>query len=581
MIIGLDSLFVEPLFFIIYKKIIVIKVSCAIRRILQFNEAIVYGPIKFLDNNGIDVTNTCLFSWSNDTICWTEWVNYTTYKKIAKNIESDFYLRILFDSSLGKVSINNMETKCYTVCLYNSNPFLEDLCTENLFNPYVNLDCALQLQQQLANSVICMLGIPIYYFRVLPQKDTADYSFKEYVMHNVESVKQMKMMIQDGTMPSSKPQFTDLDFDWEVDWEVELSKSHFAQAFGDTSFPKQRDFIYVPMMNRMWEVNSAYDEKNEGLMWKSTTWKLGLIKWNEKTNVEQGNFEDFIDNLVINTYDNVFAELEENEQARTTATTQLERPQYTANNIDNVFIQDAIRKQMTKNTIKIVEKQYNHGSIIVAKNLYELQEQRRELGNGEFEIIPSLITYQKGYCGEEGTLSFIIDTSEQQNDPYKQYKTTIYRTIISFGNIRIETDGKNIKFGDAIASLTKGSTDYLVICKWNRKSFVQEIVAYPYVVPSNLPSYRIKPEMYKFDLSIIEENGSCEYNNDNISEKQQEVLLIGNENLLKITNIKLINKYLNKEQAIKESLKYTTTYEGCVFNDLARPLDTGEGYSIK
>jgi hypothetical protein len=535
-------------------------VSCAIRRILQFNEAIVYGPIKFLDNNGIDVTNTCLFSWSNDTICWTEWVNYTTYKKIAKNIENDFYLRILFDSSLGKVSINNMETKCYTVCLYNSNPFLEDLCTENLFNPYVNLDCALQLQQQLANSVICMLGIPIYYFRVLPQKDTADYSFKEYVMHNVESVKQMKMMIQDGTMPSSKPQFTDLDFDWEVDWEVELSKSHFAQAFGDTSFPKQRDFIYVPMMNRMWEVNSAYDEKNEGLMWKSTTWKLGLIKWNEKTNVEQGNFEDFIDNLVINTYDNVFAELEENEQARTTATTQLERPQYTANNIDNVFIQDAIRKQMTKNTIKIIEKQYNHGSIIVAKNIYHMSDN-------------SLITYQKGYCGEEGVLSFIIDRSD--------IKTSDYKTIISFGNICIETNGKNIKFGDAIASLTKGSTDYLVICKWSRKSFVQEVVAYPYTVPSNLPSYRIKPEMYKFDLSIIEENGSCQYNNDNISEKPQEVVLIGNENLLKITNIKLINKYLNKEQAIKESLKYTTTYEGCVFNDLARPLDTGEGYSIK
>ena len=560
MIIGLDSLFVEPLFFIIYKKIIVRKVSCAIRRILQFNEAIVYGPIKFLDNNGIDVTNTCLFSWSNDTICWTEWVNYTTYKKIAKNIEADFYLRILFDSSLGKVSINNMETKCYTVCLYNSNPFLEDLCTENLFNPYVNLDCALQLQQQLANSIVCMLGIPIYYFRVLPQKDTADYSFKEYVMHNVESVKQMKMMIQDGTMPSSKPQFTDLDFDWEVDWEVELSKTHFAQAFGDTSFPKQRDFIYVPMMNRMWAVNSAYDEKNEGLMWKSTTWKLGLIKWNEKTNVEQGNFEDFIDNLVINTYDNVFAELEENEQARTTATTQLERPQYTANNIDNVFIQDAIRKQMTKNTIKIVEKQYNHGSIIIAKNIYHMGDN-------------SLITYQKGYCGEEGVLSFIIDISD--------IKTAGYKTIISFGNINIETDGKNIKFGSAIASLSKGSTDYLVICKWSRKSFVQEVVAYPYTVPSNLPSYRIKPEMYKFDLSIIEENGSCEYNNDNISEKQQEVVVIGSDTNVKLTNIKLFNKYLNKEQAIKESLKYTTTYEGCVFNDLARPLDTGEGYSIK
>ena len=32
------------------------------------------------------------------------------------------------------------------------------------------------------------------------------------------------------------------------------------------------------MMNRMWDVNAAYDEKNEGLMWRSTTWKLQLVK---------------------------------------------------------------------------------------------------------------------------------------------------------------------------------------------------------------------------------------------------------------------------------------------------------------
>lgn len=536
--------------------------SCFIKRILQFKEAIVFGPIKITDAQNNNITKSCLFSWSSDSICWTNWVNYNTYLRLAKNIESDFFLRILFDTSLGDVSINNMQTKCYSVCLYNENPFLEDLCTENLFNPYANLDCALQLQQQLSNSIICMLGIPIYYFRVLPQKDTADYTFKEYVMHNVETVKQMKLMIQDGTMPSSKPQFSDLDFDWEVDWEVELSKTHFAQAFGDTAFPKQRDFIYIPMMQRMWEVNSAYDEKNEGLMWRSTTWKLGLVKWNEKTNIEQGDFDDIIDNLIVNTYDNVFAELEENERTRTTATTQVERPLYSANNLNNIFLQDAIRKQMTKNSIDISDKQYNHKSIVVAKNIYSFFK------NNDIEPI---ITYQKGYCGEDGVLSFIIN-----NEGLQQFD---YKSIISFGNINIETDGKSIKFGEAYASLDKGSNDYLVICKWSRNSFIQEVIAYPYIIPNNVPIYQLKPEMCSFDLSVIEENGSCEYNNDNISEKQQEVVVLGYP--VKLTNIKLFNTYLSSEQAIKESLKYTTTNKCCVFNDLARKLDTGNGYSAK
>ena len=500
--------------------------SCLIKRILQFQNAVVFGPLVLKDNNGIDITNQCLYSWSSDSVCWTSWVDYNTYLRLAKNIESDFYLRILISTQLSQVYLNNMLTTCYSMCLYNPNPFIEDFCGTQLFNPYVGLDCALQLQSQLANSIICMLGIPVYYFRVLPQHETADYTFKEYVMHNVISVKQIKMMIPDGTMPSSKPQFSDLDFDWEVDWEVELGKAQFAAAFGDEAFPKQRDFIYVPMMKRMWEVNSAYDEKNEGLMWQSTTWKLGLIKWNEKTNVEQGEFEDLIDTLVVNTNDNVFAELEANEQRRESAVEQTDAPRYVANNIDNVFLEDFIRHQFTKSTIRVIDKQYNHGSLVVAKNMYQFIQPMP----GE----DCFISYQKGYCGEDATLSFIISTNgEKLNDK---------QTLISFGNIEIQCDGSNVYLENARASLEKLNqtnvcTDYLVICKWSRKSAVKEIFAFPYVGPAGVPAYKVRPEMYKFDFEATDAESVKEYNNDYIAKEQQRVIVHGNAFLL--TNIKL------------------------------------------
>lgn len=543
--------------------------SCLIKRILQFQNAVVFGPLVLKDDNGIDVTNQCLYSWSSDSVCWTSWVDYNTYLRLAKNIESDFYLRILISTQLSQVYLNNMLTTCYSMCLYNPNPFIEDFCGTQLFNPYVGLDCALQLQSQLANSIICMLGIPVYYFRVLPQPDTADYTFKEYVMHNVTSVKQIKMMIQDGAMPSSKPQFSDLDFDWEVDWEVELGKAQFAAAFGDEAFPKQRDFIYVPMMKRMWEVNSAYDEKNEGLMWQSTTWKLGLIKWNEKTNVEQGEFEDLIDTLVVNTNDNVFAELEANEQRRESAVEQTDSPRYVANNIDNVFLEDFIRHQFTKSTIRVIDKQYNHGSLVVAKNMYQFLQPMP----GEY----CFISYQKGYCGEDATLSFIIST--------KGEKLNKKQTLISFGNIEIQCDGSNVYLEDACASLEKNMnqtnvcTDYLVICKWSRKSAVKEIFAFPYVGPADVPSYKVRPEMYKFDFEATDAESVKEYNNDYIAKEQQRVIV--NYNAFLLTNIKLYNSYMSNEDAIKESLKYTTKSKLCVFNDVARPIDAGNGFSVK
>ena len=538
--------------------------SCTIKRVLQFNEALNFKNIQIFNTSEVDITNNCHFSWSNDMVCWTNWTSFENFLHFSKNFETDFYLRILFADMLGNVVLNDCITTCYSICIYNPNPFLENLCNQNLFNPYANLDCALNLQQQISDSIICMLGIPIYYFRVLPKEDTADYTFKEYVLHNVESVKQLKLMIQDGTMPSSKPQFSDLDFDWEIDWEVELGKTQFATAFGDTAFPKQRDFIYVPMMQRMWEVNSAYEEKNEGLMWRSTTWKLGLIKWNEKTNIDYNDFDDLIDNLVVNTYDNVFAELEENEQSRESATTQTEMPIHASNSLSNVYLGDAIRKQMTTDTIAIKEKQINSTSVIVAKNIYVFKAQ------------DSLVNYQKGYCGCNGTVSFII------NIPNLLEGET---TILTIGNIKIRVDNKFIYFGSAKADINKKDQNgniiktYMIICKWSKNMFVQEISAYPHITKKGIPAYLIKPEMYEFDFSIIEEKGSCTYDMDNESTKEAQIALSGFP--FEITNLKIYNSYLSPENTIKESLKYTTTNKSCILNDVARPLNEGYGYSPK
>ena len=140
--------------------------GCALKRILQFQQAVKFGPIQVIDDKNVNVAATCMYSWSSDGVCWTSWTTYENYLKIAKNIESDFFLRVLLFGGLDRSSLNGLFTKCYTIVLDSTNPFLTDFCgNENLFNPYCNLDCALLLQEQLANSIICMFGIPIYRVR--------------------------------------------------------------------------------------------------------------------------------------------------------------------------------------------------------------------------------------------------------------------------------------------------------------------------------------------------------------------------------------------------------------------------------
>lgn len=531
--------------------------SCFIKRVLQFNTAVAFGPVVVADADDNDVTDKCLFSWSADGVCWTAWAPYSSYLQSGANVEGEMFLRLLIVTTIGHVELNHLITECYTVCLYDENPFLQDFCgVTALFNPYAGLDCALLLQQQLADSIVCMLGIPIYYFRVKPDADTADYTFKEYVMHNVESVKQLKLMIADGQMPSSRPQFTELDFDWETDWETELSKSQFAAAFGDTAFPKQRDFVYVPMMKRMWEVNSAYDEKNEGLMWQSTTWKLGLIKWNEKTNVSTEDFDDMIDTLIVNTQDSVFKPLTDAEQEKMTGTTQAQMPVHAANGLTPVFMSDAIRHSMTADKISITPMQLNQGSSKIVQDVYTFSP-------------GASIIYQKGYCGESGVLSFIIKTGGVRSE---------MKTVLSAGHVSVSCDGEKVSFNGLEADISSG-VPHMVICSWDRKTFVTQLVAYPYVIPDGVPPYKLRPEMCRFDFSAQPVIGT--YNNDFRRNTCDMAPLVLTADMWQMTNIKLFNTFMSTEEAVKECCKYTTKSGLCIINDLARELNTGLGFPVK
>ena len=479
--------------------------GCGIKRIIQFNNAITSSPIKVFDNANLDVTLQCSYSWSSDGVCWTAWTDYNNYLRITENIDSDFYLRIMITFGLSNIVLNNCITKDYSITLDTSNIFLKDFCAEaNLFQPYNNLDCAIQLQQQLADSICCMFGIPVYYFRAEPQHDTADYTFKEYVLHNIVAVKQLKLVIKDGAMPSSNPKLTEFDFDWETDWETEISKTQFATAFGDDAYPKYGDFIYIPMMHRMWDVNAAYDEKNEGLMWRSTTWKLQLVKYSDSTAYNPSEFDDFIDSLVPQSYENTFGQLEQLEQERISQSPQVSAPMFAATNLYDIFMEDAIRKQYTRNDIVIIDKQYNHRMNVISKNMYRFKNE-----NG-------CITYQKGICGENGTLLFIIETPGS-------FSNEIERDIIQFGNLRIGMKYLQNEFvincNSNISAKLEPFKSYLCAIRWNRYNYTISMDIYSQKYREDVPIYKLRPEMYWFDFENPHYTEISDYNKDLYSDE--------------------------------------------------------------
>lgn len=535
--------------------------SCIIKRILTIQTPIKYRAIQLWDEHDNDITNSCSYSWSLDSVCWTNWTNYETYTKIGPNIDGEFYLRIMLYSGFSRIAVDHNLIDCYSICLAQTNPYLEDPCTNNI-DLYSNLDCAIQMQQFLSDLVCCTIGIPCYYFRVLPDQDTKDLTFREYVLHNVVDMKYIKLVCQEGELPSSKPQMTEFDFDWDTDWEVEVGKTMFARAFGDTAFPKQRDIVYIPMMKRMYEVNAAYDEKKEKLMWRATTWNLALVKWSDKSNVEQGDFESVIDDWIENKMSDILPTTN-TEQKRESGVAQIvdtygpnNLTRYVGGDMVDLRLSDKIRSYISRvDVANIIDRTINHGSVVVSRNAYAFK-------NPESQVV-----YQDTFCGDSGTIIFMITYSGCPCD------------IVRIGDIVIKCTESSIIFGSLEAPLETGKT-YIVTCTWSRSLFIQSMSIYKHFsINSSIPVYMLRPEMYKFDFENPVYNSSSPYDNDYIIEEKTTIVLTPGTNI--VSNLKIYDTNLDNGGASRESIKYLTSNEHCVLNDVARTIEAPYGYSVR
>lgn len=318
-------------------------------------------------------------------------------------------------------------------------------------------------------------------------------------------------------------------------------------------------------MKRMWEVNAAYDEKQDGLMWRSTTWKLALVKFTEATNVDMGGFEQIVDTFTNKTWPNTFQEIEHKEQVRQTGYDQVQAPKFAANNLYDIFMEDNTRQAYTKQDVSILDKIYCHNSNVVARNIYKFKN-----ANG-------CIVYQNGICGDSGVITMMIETPGH-------LRGKVSREIAEFGPIKFEVgyDEKKQQFylgvEDLIAKIQPFST-YMVIYRWNRATFTKELGVYLHTHRNDLPVYILKPEQFWFDYDepVAELTGA--YNND-YTLCDPQVCQVHAWPLL-VSNIKLYNRYMDIETAIKEATKYTTTSENCIFNDVARPINSGQGFAVR
>lgn len=538
--------------------------SCNPTQIINLNT-----PIT--DPNSVLVKNECneyydqlslLYSYSLDSVCWSCYMSYENLIKNTLDINSDFYVKIKINDIIGGVNVDGEDTNDYTTQL--SSDFQLTTCStgsSNTFNPYANLDDAINLQSQLTETVSCMFGIPIYYFKLKPDAGSKDITFKEYALMNVDSVKQIKLIITDGQMPSSKPEFNDFGLDFQTDWETEISKATFATAFGINVQPTEGDFIYIPMMKRMWMVSQAYEEKNGSLMWNATTFKVALVKYQEKGSVDLKDTEELVNTLVKNKYDDLFGD--DDRSTYDASTHYLDAPISASNNLYDVYKSDAMRKYVTCDTISFNNRTtYYKGTVISDYEYVFLQND-----------IESKVIYQKKYCGSSIAISFIITP---------QITPGFSGCIFSNGKCEIYIDQEieysylytNIYSDDKI-ELVNGST-YFIILRWDLNLNIFEFTAYPYTYNKNIPEYKLLDTHYYYDIDNPSSQFIEKFSEELIDDDGHDVYIsnfVGT-----ITNIKVFDIYNDN---ISELLQMYPNHQHLMINDTARRITGNTGVFLR
>ncbi len=295
------------------------------------------------------------------------WIDIRAEVAALSNLHTISLLSVTFEIQ----SASGIITACPQICNDCTDPYVDGCtnivvdCSDPIYNPY-NLSKPTAIYKELTDLSANMWGHEVKYFRVEPDKRSRDVVLMEYSLYNVKEQGQVKIMVPDNEMPTQDFQYDIFGMGWE-DFEVHITKGQMEGAFGEGKPPRARDYLYFPLMNRMYEVASVAfaDEFNMEM----TYWRVMLRKYEERTSTIVGDdatgqaIQTEMDNLTVG-IDEVFGEEIKAEYAQTSKPEQYQ----------TVFspVGDGIRDRI-HNNLTISDMEIRNKWTIISKNHYDLE----------------------------------------------------------------------------------------------------------------------------------------------------------------------------------------------------------------
>jgi hypothetical protein len=378
------------------------------------------------------------FRWSTNNVTYSDYIELTDANLQALSLDSsnDFWIQYRYTveelftgESLEFVSIAlEIETEEGTIkavpqiecCDSGTGNSCENLvidcCDDNRFNPY-NLNKATNNYRQLSQMASDLFGHCVTYFKTDPKRETRDVILKEYSLYNVIEKSDLNILVPDNELPTREIQFNMFAMDLPDLFEIHIVKSEFENTFGVGERPSEFDYLWFPLTDRMYEVNSI--SLPDDFFHESTYYRVNLSLYKDRQNRDYSDAEEVQEELqeLIDSAESLFGEEADNEKEK------VRNPkQY--NNV-GLNSKDPLRKYLNPKLIINSERLISNYTII-SKNNYNL----KSLDAGELGLT---YKYSK-FLKNNSSILFLVEPN---------FDTGIYSNI-SISNIEYNTEGYTI-----------------------------------------------------------------------------------------------------------------------------------------
>jgi hypothetical protein len=363
---------------------------------------------------GFDITNlTRYFRYSRNRLDWSLWYQVSPTDlgdagTLPLDKEDPFYFELKYEYDdgtgneiNGKIEVNEIKLRfnqaSSTPTTYSPITTCSDeTCTSIVvnrdpsFRPY-EVDSAIGMFRELSYFTNQLYGHQVVYFRTLPEVDSGDYIFKEWTLYKNVDRKCIKVLVPKNAFPSNAPKYTEFGLDFQLPFEIHVDHRYFQSIFGNSSEPRKRDFLYFPLINRMFEIQGSY--LHRGLMMAPTYWKIQLKKYSPNIDMLlKDDTRHFLDNVITNA-EQLFSSEVEKDTKDATLPQQYQTISTTFDSSRRAIHPELITRPLkyTYNFASLIDNYYDLSSVPTEELAYQLTDTAPSVSTGiHYTLLKSL-----------------------------------------------------------------------------------------------------------------------------------------------------------------------------------------------